>query len=444
MKKKLTNNIGLKILAVVTATVLWLVVVNLDDPVISRNFYPIPVEVINGDAITSEGKVYEVLDNSDSIVVAVTAKRSVLDDLSKDSFKATADMMDITFMDTVAIDVRATRYADKINSITPLTKNMRIAIEDLARKQFSIEIETTGTPEQGYCLGDVTSNVNIVSVSGPVSVISKIVRAEAEVDTSGLSKDISTSAAVELYDINDQLVESDMIKCSVEQIHVDVEMLQTKDVYLTFSLSGVAADGYGMTGVVDSSPMTITVAGKGSTFNNMTYIAVPAEAIPINGANKDVEATINVREYLPDGIRFADKTYTGDVAITAYVAPLETKEVNIPTGNISFTNIPDGYEAVLTDIGGFLTTRVRGLGNSYNEFDGSSAVGVIDVTSVLPVDVDISDPDVILTDLYTGRVNFTFPEGISESESKSMSFILRKSGENVTESDFTENETAGE
>ena len=444
MKTKLTNNIGLKILAVVAATVLWLVVVNLDDPVISRNFYPIPVEVVNGDAITGEGKIYEILDNSNSIVVAVTAPRTVIDDLSRDHFKATADMMDITFMDTVAIDVKATMYADKIISITPLTKNMKIAIEDLAKKQFSIDIETTGTPEQGYCLGDVTSNVNIVSVSGPVSVISKIVRAEVEIDTSGLSRDISTSAMIELYDLNDQIVESDMITCSVEQVHVDVEMLQTKDVYLSFSLSGAAADGYGMTGAVDSTPMTLTVAGKGAEFNNMTYISVPAEALPIDGARTNVETTINVKNYLPDGIQFADKSYTGDVAVTVYVAPLETKEVSIPTTNITFTNIPKGYETILTDIGGFLATRVRGLGDNYNAFDGSTAMGVIDVASVLPEDADVSDPNVTLTDLYTGRVEFTFPEGVSESEAKSMSFILRKTGEDVTENDFIENETTGE
>ena len=71
-------------------------------------------------------------------------------------------------------------------------------------------------------------------------------------------------------------------------------------------------------------------------------------------------------------------------------------------------------------------------------------MGVIDVASVLPEDADVSDPNVTLTDLYTGRVEFTFPEGVSESEAKSMSFILRKTGEDVTENDFIENETTGE
>lgn len=36
--KMITNNFGLKILAVVFACVLWLAVVNIDDPVTTRSF----------------------------------------------------------------------------------------------------------------------------------------------------------------------------------------------------------------------------------------------------------------------------------------------------------------------------------------------------------------------------------------------------------------------
>ena len=95
MKKFLTNNIGLKILSVVAAFVLWMVVVNVDDPVISRTYTGIPVEVVNGDAITNEGKTFEIVDGSNSISVIVSAKRSVIEQMSRDFIKATADMKDL-------------------------------------------------------------------------------------------------------------------------------------------------------------------------------------------------------------------------------------------------------------------------------------------------------------------------------------------------------------
>ena len=45
MKKSLTNNIGLKLLAFVIAFLLWLFVVNTDDPIIDQVYKNITVTV---------------------------------------------------------------------------------------------------------------------------------------------------------------------------------------------------------------------------------------------------------------------------------------------------------------------------------------------------------------------------------------------------------------
>ena len=92
MKKLLTDNIGLKILALLAATILWVVVVNVDDPVVEKRFSGVTVEVANAEAITRQNKTYEILDNSDTITVIVKGKRSILDQMSKDYIKATADI----------------------------------------------------------------------------------------------------------------------------------------------------------------------------------------------------------------------------------------------------------------------------------------------------------------------------------------------------------------
>lgn len=445
MKRKLTNNLGLKILAVVASILLWFVVVNLDDPIISRTYTPINVEVVNGDAITSEGKVYEILDNSDAISVVVTAKRSVIDSLSRDNIKATADMMDMTFMDTVAIDVKSNKYADKIDTITPKTKNLKVAIEDLAKKQFSIEVETTGTPEEGHCIGNVSSNINIASISGPISVVSKIVRVIATVDTSGLSKDISTSSNIQLLDANDVVIDSKLISCSVEKIHVDVEMLQTKNVGLSFAVSGNPAMGYGTTGKVESTPSTVTIAGEGAYFSSLEQLLIPQQAVSVEGASADVETVVDISKYLPDGIKFADNKFDSNVKVTAHVAALQIKDVAIPTAGITFTNIPEGYEAVLTDIGDAMPYRVRGIGEVFDAFDGLTTTGVIDVSEVLLQSSNQhEDAGGTLTGLYHGQVELALPAGITTAETKTMSFILKLTGDELSATDGTEENVTGE
>ena len=52
MKKyKFTDNLGLKIIAVIFAAFLWLIVVNLDNPVSTQTFSEVPVTIINEDII---------------------------------------------------------------------------------------------------------------------------------------------------------------------------------------------------------------------------------------------------------------------------------------------------------------------------------------------------------------------------------------------------------
>ena len=55
LTKKLTNNLGLKLLAVLFAIALWIVVVNIDDPVKPAQ-YTISVTQDNMDYLTSNGK----------------------------------------------------------------------------------------------------------------------------------------------------------------------------------------------------------------------------------------------------------------------------------------------------------------------------------------------------------------------------------------------------
>ena len=130
MKNLLTNNIGLKILSVISAILLWIIVVNIDNPVISRVYSGIPVEIINSSAITTEGKTFEVADDSDVITVVISAERSIIEDLTKDNIKAVADMKNITFMNTVPIELKTTRYYDKLESIQAKTPNLSVVIEE--------------------------------------------------------------------------------------------------------------------------------------------------------------------------------------------------------------------------------------------------------------------------------------------------------------------------
>ncbi|MFI3201710.1 MAG: hypothetical protein R3Y54_09335, partial [Eubacteriales bacterium] len=76
MKKLIMHNVGLKMLAVGFSCILWLVVVNFNDPVITISYSGIAVDILNSTILDEQELVYEVVDGTDTVTVYVTATRS--------------------------------------------------------------------------------------------------------------------------------------------------------------------------------------------------------------------------------------------------------------------------------------------------------------------------------------------------------------------------------
>lgn len=412
MRKKLTDNLGLKLISVLLAIALWIVVVSIDDPVISRTFTGIEVEVLNSDAIVKQGKTYEILENSNNISVTLSAKRSILEKISRDYIKATADLKEMSIMNTVPIDVRTTRYSDMVASVIPLTKNLKVSVEDLEKKQLSISVETIGTPAKGYVVGSNSPSVNITTVTGASSKVSKITRAVATVDVSGRTSNIRTSADVVLYDGNGDVVNSNKLTVSVQDILVDVTILETKEVSVKASIDGTAADGFSYTGYVVVNPETVTVAGSGSVFDSLSVIEIPPEDISINGLTEDTSFTIDINDYLPSGIRLADSDSDGTVVVTAYIGKLENTMIDIPTSNIFIDNVPDGFTASVVDIGGTKRVEVQGLNEELQAIDAATIMGSIDASTMTPREL-IEGEEGFHAGSYDAYVRWNMPQGIT-------------------------------
>lgn len=426
MRQKLTNNLGLKLISVAVSFILWLVVVSIDDPVITRTYSGIEVEVLNADAITSQGKVYEVLDGSNLISVSLSAKRSVLEKMSRDYIKATADLKEMTILNSVSIDVRTTRYSDMISSITPLTKNLKVEVEDLEKKQLSINVETVGNPAKGYVVGSNSPSVNITSVSGPKSAVSKLARAVATVDVSGAVSDIRASAKVVLYDGNGDAVTNSALTVGVTDILVDIDILETKEIPVSVAISGTPDDGYAATGKISVSPETILVAGSGSAYKNLEGITIPAEDVSVNGASEDVSYTFDINDYLPAGIRLATEDYDGTVEVTVYIGRLENSVVDVPTGNITIENVPEGYAASIVDIGGSKRIEIQGLNDDLAGLDPAQITGTIDASNMTPRNSEVEG---IHTGSYDANVKWNLPGGITVVNSTMMEVSMYPSAD---------------
>ena len=381
--KVITNNFGLKLLAALFAVILWLVVVNIDDPKISQRFSA-TVVIENAEYLTDQGKYFEVLDDTNTIVFTVTAKRSYIEKLSNTDFKAVANMENAAIDNEsgtgkVPIEVTALRYSSLV-TISKATQNLEIALDNLAQDQFIVGVETSGTLPDGCALGEVNVSPNLLKVSGPESVVSSIDHVTASIDVTNMTSDVVASVIPILYDSNGNVIDKNELTLNMSTVTVTVRILDIKDVALIFNVTGTPADGYAYMDM-EYEPKTIAIKGTASSLNNVTAINIPENALDISGARGDITQVIDVSEYLPSGVTVADQSQA-KVKVTVHIAQLSTKVVNLFPSSIRVLNLPEGYK--LSFDNSVIRVTVSGISEDIAALDTDSIVASIDAGQLTP------------------------------------------------------------
>lgn len=382
MKNKLTRNWGLKIASFLSAAVLWLVVTNINDPLTTYRVTDVPVTVKNANLITDRGQVYEVLDGTDMIdVVTVSAPRSIIDSLDKSNIVAMADINDLTSVDTVPIKLSTNKYNDKLDSIRGNIDSVRLSIEEKQTRSLPVKSVTTGEVREGYMVGSVSTDQNLIRISGPQSIISQVSKAQAEVDISGFSNNISTDSEVRLYDEEGKEITTANIEKSISKVRISVEILELKTVPVVCEVTGIPAEGYQYTGEVTFSKGTVKVAARSKLLENVSAIEIPSGVLDVTDASEDVTALVDINDYLPDGVSLAENNFVGRINATAKIEAERDHAVRIPVDRIRFEGLPAGYRAVITEPANECSLMFSGLAAVLSEVTAEEVNAVVDVES---------------------------------------------------------------
>ncbi len=345
-KYKLTTNLGLKIMAFIFSAFLWLIVVNLDNPVGSQTFSGIPVTIVNEDIITSAGDVYQVI-GEDSVSVVVYANRETRQKLTADDIIATADIAEMdTSTGLVPVTITIPEYIGQYESAEAVPRNLRIQREKSGRKVLPLTAETGGDVGDGYIMGEVTVDPENVTITGAESLLDQIYRAAAKVDIDGISQSEELQAALVLYDVNGNELSQNQLENNLGEngLTVSIEILRQKSVPVVVAgVSGRPAEGYQYTGYT-VEPESVQIYGSDEDLEDVEEISIPASAISVSGAEDPVEQAVDITLYLPDGVRLVD-TNSSTVNITALVEEEGTRTITLLVSSIRLNNLVNSLQA---------------------------------------------------------------------------------------------------
>ena len=220
IKDTLLSNLGLKLLSLVVAAVLWFVVVNVENPETRKNF-TVNVTFTN-EASLAEQNLYYKVNGTGTVKVTLSGKRSIIEKLSTSDISAVADLSRRE-EGKVPVDISLNRYSGQV---TPSSKQLYIAIEvgDMATNRFNVTGQTTGTPSSGHVLNSVSVSPNVITVEGPGEIVSTIDLVTATCNIDGASDDITEAVVPKFYDENGKQVDTSELTINVTTVEVTADI----------------------------------------------------------------------------------------------------------------------------------------------------------------------------------------------------------------------------
>lgn len=341
IKMSLTNNIGLKFLAVLIALVLWLAIVNVNDPEKTITVSNIPISVTNESAITSRDMVCNVK-SEQYLNITVSGKRSIVSNLSAEDFRATASLKELSKVNSIPVDV-TTKNASlgrKITIVNQSAQTILVDVENVEEKDFNnLVVEYTGKVADGYVAGLSSLSTDEITVKAPTSIIDKIKKVAVRCSLDGTNTNISKKCPVILYDKNDREIKSEDIELSDKKIRVNVNVLRAK----TISISkinvdelGKPADGYVVEDVILSND-SVTVYGGEEALNNIESLDIQND-IDVSGAKGDLTQNIDVSGKLPGGLYVSGES---TITVKVVIKKLITRTFEYNASDVSLRNVSD-------------------------------------------------------------------------------------------------------
>ena len=216
LKEIAMKDFGWKLLSLVIAIALWFIVLNIQNPVETRNFST-DLTMNNLQLLEENGLVItnrEELENT-KISVRVRAQRLTLDRIyqNRDDIEAyidfgTLQLEEIVGKETsVAVQIRLPAGSSNSEIELRSPSNVTVLVEYAGSKEVPVEVTTAGeeTPQSAYAQPEMTPSA--VTVTGPESKITQVVAAKGTITADPLTDDTTYTVTLQAVDASGNVVE---------------------------------------------------------------------------------------------------------------------------------------------------------------------------------------------------------------------------------------------
>lgn len=283
------------LVSVLLAVGVWYIAVTSSDPIGSRRFQRVPVQLIPSDAAT------EITYNPTRFVtVTVQGSQGTVSSRRTEDIVVRADLSGLgpgTHTVPLAVDV-----ADS-GSIRPLEaqsqpSQITVTLELRESFQKKIDIIVTHPPPIGFRYDDPVTDVRQVIVSGAASIVAKVAAVQGDLDLSDSRNPIETD--LRLYAVDADGSRVDDVELEVQTALVSVSITRRDDIrqiaVRPYILPDTQPQGFNFS-ISRYEPQTVFIRGNPEQLAELEDTLLTE---PIDLENRQSDFETNVRVELPD------------------------------------------------------------------------------------------------------------------------------------------------
>ena len=301
--------------AMLLAVATWLIVANQVNPPRTATIDAIQLRPIN----RSEDLMV-VSDIPKTVAAMVQAPADVIEALTPQSFRATADLTHLgPDVHRVPVDIKPTDERVRVISVDPTALDVELQPKASQTLTVAVSVLDRETLPFSYDItGDVTASPTQLVVTGPSEIVDQVARAEATVQLKGARSTVREDRPIILKDEAGNVLSGLTTDPETVQVTVPInQSFNTRDAAVHVVITGTVAPGYWISNI-NVVPNTVTLLGPPTTLENIgsfvdtipvdvsgvagditrrVPLAPPASVTPLNDSGVtegNVEVTISV------------------------------------------------------------------------------------------------------------------------------------------------------
>ena len=291
------KNLGTLLLALLLALAVWVSAVLSADPNVERSLdRAVPIEFIGKDP------GLKIMGNVDSeIQLTLMAPRSVWEQLDSqpDSISVWVDLSNLG-PGKYELPVQVRIHLGLVRLVKQDPEVLQIELESLVSQTSPVTLVVSGEPPLGYKAEKPQLSPEMVTISGPISLVEKVAEARAQINIAGAVQTITQTVTIAALDEDGRTVTGITLSPTTVKVNQPMDLLGGyRNVIVKVVTVGNVASGYRLTNYF-VSPSSVIVFSSDPRLVNALPGYIETQELDLTGSDDDFEALLELN--LPAGV----------------------------------------------------------------------------------------------------------------------------------------------